>query len=75
MAEYFMGPGERGAIGGGIPEKDDRSGAFVPGEAAGSDSVQGVWRGDGARVAGGTHVDIAWEVRRGKTALVSHVPQ
>ena len=57
MAEYFMGPGRRGAIGGVLQEKYDRSEAFVPGEAMGSDSVQGVWGGDGSWVAGGTHAD------------------
>ena len=41
-------------------EKDDRRRPFVLGEAAGSDSVQGVWRGYGAQVAGRTHTDAAW---------------
>ena len=75
MAEYFMGPGGRGAIGGGIREKNDRSGDFVRGEAAGSDSVQGVWGGYGSWVAGGTHAKISWEGIRGKKELVSHVPR
>ena len=50
---------------GGVREKDDGSGAFVPGDAAGSDSVHIVWGGDGARVADVTHADTAGELSRG----------
>ena len=57
------------AVGGGVREKDDERGHFVPGEAEGSDTVQGVRGVDGDWVAGGTHVDTAWEVSGGDTML------
>ena len=40
-------------------------GNFVLVEAEGSDPVQGVWGGDGAQVAGGTHADAACKDSRG----------
>ena len=40
MAGYFMEPGGRYTVGGGIRDKNDRSRPFVPVEAARSYSVQ-----------------------------------
>ena len=36
--------------------------------------MQGVWRGYGARVSGGTHVDAEWECSNGEKKLGSHRP-
>ena len=58
-----------------MPDKDDRSGNFVPVEAEGSDSVQGVRGGDVAQVAGRTHAYTSWEGSRGEAMLGSHGPQ
>ena len=68
-------PRDEDAVGGGVWETDDGRGTFVPGEAEGSDLVQGVWGGDGAWAAGGTHGNTAWEVSGGETALGSHGPR
>ena len=48
-------PGGRNAVGGGLQDTDDRSGAFLPVDAAGLDTVHGVREGDGARVTGGPY--------------------
>ena len=65
-------PGGRESVVGGEQEANDRSGAFIPGKAAGTDSVHKLLGGDCARVSGGTHEDTAWERIRGEPALVSH---
>ena len=65
-------PDRGDTVRGGVQDHDDGSGAFVPGEAAGSDSVQGVQGGDGSRVAGEEHADTAWGGRGGETALEIH---
>ena len=49
--------GSGDAVRGGVREKDDGSATFVPGEAEGSDPVQGVQEVDGTWVAGRTHAD------------------
>ena len=68
-------PGGRDAVGGGVREKDNGSGAFVTGEAEGSDSVHVVQEVNVARVADGTHADIAWERSGGWAALGIHGPR
>ena len=67
-------PGGVDAVGGGVWEKDDRREALVPGEAEGSDPVQGVWGGDVAWVAGGKYSDAAWGGSGGEMDLGSHGP-
>ena len=52
-------PGSGGAVGGGVREKDYGIGPFITVEAEGSDPVQVLWGGDGARVSGVTHIDAA----------------
>ena len=66
--------GSKNAVGGGVWETDDKSSAFLPGEAAGSVSVHGVQRRDGDCVADGTHKDTAWERSGWEMALGSHGP-
>ena len=68
-------PGGRDTVGGGVRDKDDGSGAFVTGEAAGSDLVQVVRGVYGVQVADEGHADTAWEGSGGETALVSHAPR
>ena len=67
--------GGKGAVGGSVWEKDGGSRAFVPVEAAGSDSVHRVWGGDGTRDAGRTHEYTSWEGSEGETVLRIHRPQ
>ena len=68
-------PGSGDAVGGGVMEKDDGSGTFVPGEADGLASVQVLWGVDVAWFTGGKHAHTAWAVSGGGTALGSHAPQ
>ena len=67
-------PGGRNAVGGGIRETDDGTGAFILGEASGSDSVHGLQGGVWDRVDGGTHAATTWEGSGRETALGSHIP-
>ena len=48
------------SVEGGVQETDDGNRTFVLGEAEGLHSVQGLQGGDGARVVGRAHADIAW---------------
>ena len=66
--------GGRGAVGGGVREKDDGSRPFIPGEVVGLDSLKGVQVVDGAWVDGGKHSDTSWEGSGGETALGIHGP-
>ena len=65
--------GGKNAVGGGVRETDDGSGAFLPGETAVSGTVHGVRVRDGAWVVGGPSADAAWEGIGWETALGNHV--
>ena len=65
-------PGGRNAVGGGLQDTDDRSGAFLLREAAGSGTVHVVQGGDGDRVDGSPYADAAREGNRWETELGNH---
>ena len=67
-------PGGGNAVGGGVQETYDGSGAFLLGEVVVLGKVHGVWGGYGARVSGGPYSDAAWECSGWETALVKHSP-
>ena len=68
-------PGGGDAVGGGVREKYDGSGTFVPVEAVGLDSLQVVKVGDGDWVADKTHADTAWDGNGDDKALGRHGPR
>ena len=68
-------PGGGNSVGGGLREKDDRSGAFLPGEEVGLGTVHIVRRGYGAQVTGIPCADAAWEGSGWETALGNHGPR
>ena len=57
-------PGSRNSVGGGVQDTDDKSEAFLPGEAAGLGTVNVVRGGDANQVAGNPYVYAAWEGSR-----------
>ena len=65
-------PGGGNAVGGGMREMDDGSGAFLPIEAAGSGTVHRLQEGYGAQVAGGPFADTSWEGSGWETELGNH---
>ena len=67
-------PGDRNTVVGGVWEKNDMSGAFILGEAAGLGTVHVVWGGYGNRVSGGPSVESAWEGSEWETELGNHDP-
>ena len=67
-------PGGGNAVGGGVQETYDGSGAFLLGEVVVLGKVHGVWGGYGARVSGGPYSDAAWECSGWETALGKHSP-
>ena len=66
--------GGRNTVGGSIQETDDKSGAFLPREAAGLVSVHRVRSGDISRISDGPHIDAEWEVSVWEMVLLNHGP-
>ena len=67
-------PGGGDTVGGGVWETDDRIGTFVPGEAEGAGTLQGVRGGDVTSVDGRAHADSEREGSGGGTELGCHGP-